>query len=287
MLTERRIEKLTPPAGVQELNVRDEPGLVLRVRRNADGSVSRSWAFWRVRGGRKERAKIGAWPAIGLIEARRQADHFRKMASSGVRVTKEIAPTATAASVNTVGDLFDLWLRMYATPRHKDKGARVRWLLDKHAGVIRSVPLAALTKQHITLTVLPLVGRGHHKTAADLFTLLRQVTSFATRHDFLMADPAGALRRSDLVPPKNAPRERVLDEAELKRLAVAVVEKRMVGPKGREFKQAAVSPIVAAAIFAQLATAARPGEIGKATWKEFDLKAGTWKIPSRWKPSNC
>ena len=160
MLTEKRIEKLAPPAGVQELNVRDEPGLVLRVRRNGDGSVSRSWAFWRVRGGKKERAKIGAWPAIELIEARRQADHFRKLASCGVRVTKEIAPTTAATSLKTVGDLFDLWLKMYATPRHKDGGKRVRWLLDKHAGVIRSVPLAALTKQHITLTVLPLVGQS-------------------------------------------------------------------------------------------------------------------------------
>ena len=82
------------------------------------------------------------------------------------------------------------------------------------------------------------------------------------------------------MPPNNAPRERALDEAELKTLAAAVVEKRRVGPKGREFEQPTVSPIVAAAIFAQLATAARPGEIAKATWTEVDLKAGTWKIPA-------
>ncbi len=280
MLTEKRIERLVPPPHVSELNVRDEPGLVLRVRRNQDGSVSRSWAFWRVRGGKKERAKIGTWPQIDLAEARRQADHYRKLAETGVRVSADLAPAAEAGKVTTVGELFDLWLKLYAEPRHKDGGKRVRWLLERHAAIIRTVPLAALTKQHITLTVLPLVNARHAKTAGDLFTLLKQITAFAARHDFLTSDPAGALRRSDLVPPRNAPKERALSEDELRALAEACTRRKRCGAKGREFELAEVPPTVAAALWAQLATACRPGELAAARWTEVDLKAGVWRIPA-------
>jgi integrase len=280
MLTERKITTAAPPPGKREKTLHDEPGLMLRVRRNKGGSVTRVWTFCRQTGGQRRRIALGAWPTIDLTEARRRAEHHRKLADSGVRVTSALTPSALSANPETVGDLFTTWLTLYAAPRHRDKGARVRWLLDKHAAPIAPVLLRDLQKQHITLAVLPLVAKGHHKTAADLFTLLRQITAFGARHDFLSTDPAASLRRSDVVPPRNGPRERVLSEAELRALGAAFNATRTVGPRGREFDVPALSPVARAAVWALLATAARPGELARAAWKDVDLKARTWHIPA-------
>lgn len=280
MLNERIIKASTPPAGKFEINLRDERGLRLRVRRNADGTITKSWAFWRKKGGKRERVTLGTWPDVDLTEARRRAGYQRKLADTGVRISSELTPEAISAVPQTMGDLFTTWLALYAAPRHRDKGARVRWLLDKHAASIASVKLRDLNKQHFLLAVRPLVSKGHHKTAGDLFQVLRQVTAFATRNDFIGVDPAAALRRADLVPPRNEPRERVLAEAELQALGAAFNATRTVGPRGREFDVPALSPMARAAVWALLATAARPGELARAAWKDVDLKAATWRIPA-------
>ncbi len=280
MLTEKRIKSAVPPEGKSEINLRDEEGLVLRVRRNADGSITRTWAFWREREGKRQRAALGAWPDVSLVEARRRAEHHRRLADAGVRVTTALVPAALSAHPQTFGELANTWLQLYAVPRHKDKGARTRWLLNKHAAMIADVPLANLTKQHVTLTVLPLVNARHHKTAGDLFALLKQVCAFGVRHDFIAADPVGALRRADVVPRRNRPRERALAPAELQRLAVACVAERTVGPAGRTFVVPVVPPVAALAVFAILATACRPGELALATWPSVDLRQRIWKIPA-------
>jgi hypothetical protein len=136
-----------------------------------------------------------------LPEARRRAEHHRRLADAGVRITSTLAPAAALTAASKRSASCSTHGSRSTPPRHRDRAARVRWLLERHAGVIADVRLRDLTKQHITLAVLPLVARRQHKTAADLFTLLRQVTAFAARHDFLTADPSAAMKRSDLVPP--------------------------------------------------------------------------------------
>ena len=96
MLTDRRIKHAAPPPGAREINLRDEPGLVLRVRRNSNGELSHTWAFWRQASGKRSKVMLGKWPAVTVTEARRKAEHARRLADAGVRVTTRAAIAGAA-----------------------------------------------------------------------------------------------------------------------------------------------------------------------------------------------
>ena len=77
------------------------PGLVLRI---TDKGV-KSWSVYYRLGGKHQRLTIGAWPGIGVAEARDQAREIKSQAKAGVD-PKEAGKAQKAATEDEAADTF-------------------------------------------------------------------------------------------------------------------------------------------------------------------------------------
>jgi integrase len=257
----------------------DGSGLYLRVRPGDNTTKVWLWRFKSPVTGSLRWFDLGSYPVLSLAEARervsalaarrregidpieekRQADDAAK--AEAERLRKEAA--AVAARM-TVADLFERWERLELV-RRKDKGKEARrsfardvlpYIGDVAAGDVKRGMVAAVLDR--------VVERGSRVAARALLSHLKQMFLFASRREYIDADPTVLLRRDDVG--RWNVRDRVLDEGEIRLLS------EMLPISGlQESSQHA--------IWIMLSTCARVGEVSKAEWKDVDLESGTWRIP--------
>ncbi len=283
-LTERKVRTARCPAGATETTIYDGDGLCLRVRATADAkSPQRAWQFWYTRNGRRQRIGLGAYPEIGLKDARDRADRYRELLRAGITPTKAI-PTLTPNDVplipRTVDDLMNRWRANYLAHNHKDGGAASEAAYRRHIGpAIGATRLVDVRKLHVLHIVNALTAAGKGRTAAGTLAMLRQMFNWAIRQDFVAADPTAALKKSEYAG-KTVSRDRVLSGDELRELATRLQASRRAGPKGRERVFPVLPLATQASVWVMLATLARVGELSRARWDNIDLDARTWIIPA-------
>ena len=234
-------------------------GLVLRVTH----SGSKSWAFKYRLSGRRRKMTLGAYPAISLQEARRQASQFAEAVSKGgdPLLDKQEARREASEQPQTVGELCDTYLERWADERKSKKAAAEdKRLIKKHIKPrLKNVPIAKVNAYDIESLVLAMKSTPYQ--ANRTLALLSKMFSMAIRWQLRTSNPAKGIERY-----AEEGRERTLTPPEIAALSTALDDLK--------------DQNAANAIRLLLLTGARVGETLSAKWEQFDLETGFWTKPS-------
>jgi integrase len=229
-------------------------GAVAGLRLRIMPSGKKSWSLAMRANGVMRRFDVGS--GLGLAEARAKAEKLRRKIKDGADPTADKRTARHKAlsaleGVGTLGSVIDAYFTAGNGAYLKTGEAQRRHLmtffaqlLGKPAIDIRSAQLQLIVDAHAART-----------TAARAAAYLAPVLKWARKRD-LMTGPFELEK-----PIVNPPRQRVLDEDELRKLLPTFDD-----TYGR------------CAMFLLL-TAARRSEAVHATWGQIDVKARTWTIP--------
>lgn len=237
---------------------------------------------WRLKyrlGGAEKLLTIGAFPTVGLKDARKARDAARALKDAGTdpvmarRVAKE---RSILANGTTFADCAADWVE------HKkggwknfdpDSSSSAPAILERHVlPAIGSLPIAEIDAQLFAALVFkPLTNSRDPRldTAA-------KIAGWAGRI-FRLAQVNGKFP-SDRANPAEIARE-LIPRRKLKGRRPAFETLPELGDVLRRARQAHLSPAVHVAHRLCAFTAARMGNVISADWSEFDLKAGLWTIP--------
>ncbi|WP_394999190.1 tyrosine-type recombinase/integrase [Sphingomonas sp.] len=253
-------------SGDTDRKLADEKGLYLLV--TATGSK-----LWRLKyriGGKEKKLALGAYPEIGLKDARGRRDEARKVAQAGsdpalakreARIAKRIAAGNTFAVVAE-----EYIAKLEAEGRADVTIGKTRWLLGKLAPALGSRPVSEISP-HELLSVLKASERaGHRETARRLRSFASRVFRYAVATARATVDPAQPLLGA-LIAPVAKHHAAITDPVELGGLLRAIE-----GYSGQPITKLAMQ--FTAHVFQ------RPGEVRQAEWSEIDFDKAVWTIPA-------
>jgi integrase len=273
----------------RELWDSNTPGLCLRISE----SGKKVWIYrYRTEDGRQPRLTLGQYsPAFGLAEARAAAARLKVNVQDGndpaAERRKRIAK-ARAQPLKTFNDLAEAYFAAcesgYWRPRNKKKKAKTiqdeRKLLNRHIkrpfGALR---VEEIDKATIKQLLRDMLDRGIRVQTNRTHALIRQVFSYAVSEERVPINPASAIKPMA----DEKPRERVLNDAELKALWAALespVGLRKPIRKGSD-KTVAIYVGRPMAICVQLCAILlqRRTEIAGMMIDEVNLEGAVWTIP--------
>ena len=149
--------------GDTDRKLADEKGLYLLV--TATGSK-----LWRLKyriGGKEKKLALGAYPEVGLKDARARRDEARKVAQAGndpAVVKREARIAKRIASGNTFAAVADEYIaKSEAEGRAPITLEKIRWLLRIAYPMIGDLPISKITAQEalillLNIVVLPIVA---------------------------------------------------------------------------------------------------------------------------------
>lgn len=242
---------------------------------------SHGWRLDYTVNGRRKTISLGTYPATTIKLAREKAEAARQSVAAGVdpseqrqadkaeRVRAHEAQAMAAAGQPVPGSFEHVAREWYAVKRgewsasYGDKLMR-RLEVDVFPW-IGTRPTEAITPPELLAVLRRIEARGVLETAHRARDSIGQVFRYAVATGRATSDPArdlrGALRR-----PQTKHMAAITDPAKLAELLRAV-------------EGYAGSPAVRIALRLAPLLMLRPGELRFANWGEFDLAAGTWKIP--------
>ena len=270
-LTDLQIKKAKPAA--KEYLLTDGQCLYLRIR--PDGS--KDWMFIYRFGpeGKKRKISFGSLDDLPLASARIRRSECREAIKLGIdpqirrsqlQAEQEAQRIALAANSSrlTVRELFERWERIELSAR-KDAGREVRRSFEKDVlSKLGDMAVEDVKRANVAAILDNVVERGARILARNLLGDLRQMFGFAIKRDLVENDPTSHLKRNDYG--TKVERERVLSEEEVKQL-------------WRMLPAAKMTIANQLALWVQLGTGCRIGEILQARWENLNLDAGTWRIP--------
>ncbi len=148
----------------QQIELADERESGLRVRA---GERSVTWLLnVRLRNGKRSRIKLGAWPAMGISDARRAAQTVKLEVATGLDPNEEKRESArqaaeAASKRRTLGEVLDQYETMKLV--QQKRGADVRRALDGKMGLLR--PLVSREPSSIERSEIAELVRNHAKRA--------------------------------------------------------------------------------------------------------------------------
>ena len=239
----------------------DAHGLFLLV----EPSGARRWVQRLVIRGRRRDLGLGAYPLVTLAEARELAFANRKLARAGgdpLALRKSTVPTF-AEAVESVIKVHE--------PTWKD-GARSAEIWRSSLGAyamprLGRLPVSDVTTADVMAVLLP-IWNEKRETARRVRQRIGAVMKWAVAQGFRQDNPAGDAIGAAL-PKSNGVQKhyRALHHADV---AGALVKVRASG--------AAVTTRLAFEFL--VLTAARSGEVRRATWDEIDMGAALWTVPA-------
>ena len=268
-LNDAWLRGLKPPeAGRLEVWDTRVVGLVLRLT----PSGAASWSVRaRTRAGKRTRPSLGAWPALGIAQARKRAQAELAAIHGGADPVAQKrmarAERAERDAEPTVADRMAEWLAAREADRAKPlkprTAAEYRRIMERdvlpHLG---RRPLRDTTREDWT----KLVTAKKRRAPAMASLLYRCASAFlghAEAHGWVAASPLPRKGLAVIAPPLVA-RERVLSDGELRAVWHASTA---LNPKPRAFVRLLIL------------TAAREMEVADIATGEVDRAAGRWTIP--------
>jgi hypothetical protein len=207
-LTDTRLRTLKPPKGKTECLVADGNGLYVRIRTGQD--TTRTWQFRRKAAGRLTITRLGTYPELSLLEARRQAIEL-----------------ATKRQVHspTLAEAVERWLREQVDPVHKKPelihGYVTRAILpvfgDRRVRDIRPAEIADVVREYGERVKAAANARQGGKTAAGaLLNVYKVLLKYCVTVGWLEQSPAEQLTAKAVAGPAPGARSRVLSDDELR-----------------------------------------------------------------------
>lgn len=246
-------------------------GLQLRVRRTTAGHVTKRWRQQIRIAGKVTHVGLGWWPAVKLAEARVAAMANVVAVYNGEdprsRV-RAVSARPVAAPVAPVGPTFqEAAEKVIALNRAGWRTARTeeKWRSEVAACPFRVRPVGAVTSGDILTAIAPVWTEFPSRGKLRL-QVVRAVLRWAVAAGLRTDDPTLAVRAG-------------LPKQKGKVTHYRAVEPARVGEAVRKIRRAPTRQQTRLALEFLILTAARPGEVAGATWGEFDLAAGCWRIP--------
>lgn len=227
--------------------------------------------LWRLKyrvAGKEKLLSFGAYPVVGLQQARQLRDSARQQLAEGVDPGehKKATKQAQKAEGLTFEVLANEWYA-YNAPRWAESSrykAKL-YLENDMIPVIGGKPVKTITRPDLVELVRKVEARGTLNAAGKIRQWLHQIFRYGLAKGAVEHNPATDL---DVVaaPPKARRHHPHVPLAELPEL----LEKLEAGR---------LSNLTRWAIRLLVLTAVRPGELRAAPWAEFDLDKSTWTIP--------
>lgn len=266
-LTDARVKAASPRE--KPYRLWDAHGLYLEV----SPAGGRLWRFKYRVAGKEKRLALGAYPEVGLKEAREKRDDARRLKRDHVDpgAARRDAKSAKVAEERIAGATFKVlaeeWLAKN-TPR---------WS-SGHAGTVRdrlttnvypwigSKPIAAIESPAVLSVIRRIEARGAPEVARRVLQVVTQIFTYAIATGAAIRNPAADLRGA-IPPPPKGHHASITDPR-----GVSSLLKALDGYSGAFVTRCAIK--LAPLVFV------RPGELRRAEWAEFDTDNAEWRIPA-------
>lgn len=258
---EARLKHVSPPG-----EIRDPATMGLQLRITAQ---ARTWFYRYVYEGRRFRVKLGAYPAIGLADARASAQKARTHREMGIDprtagMSRGRAPSspvaARSAKPHSVAALAEEFMRLSTRKRPE----QLAGVINKHIlPWWETRDARTITRRDVIELLDKVVATGRKVMANRVKQVLGQMFEFGMNRALVEHSPVPQRYRPG---GEEKPRQRALTDAELKAL---IVNREDV------FRSKAIQH----AVMLLLLTMQRRGELMAAKWSDVDLDAATWRIP--------
>ena len=216
--------------------------------------------------GRRTDNGIGHYPAMGLGEARAAAFERWKIAKSGgdprEAGSRPAAPTFAEAAEAVIAIHAPSW-------RNPKSGPQWRASLETYAyPSLVALPVSEITPSHV-MAVLEPIWNEKRETARRVKQRISAICRWAVAQGHRTDDPAGVV--IDAALPRNGVKRRHMPALPYEEVAECIAKVRS-SARASESSKLALEFLVL--------TAARSGEVRKATWNEIDLDGATWTVPA-------
>jgi integrase len=266
-LTDVAVRNAKP--GAKAIKLADGGGMFLLVT-PAGGKL------WRLKfriEGREKLLAIGAYPEIGLGEARRRREEARELIALGKDPSREKQRDKVRSRLQAA-DTFAAISDEYCAKRRRDgdKGwapataTRCEYLLSLVCGSIGRLAINEIEPADVLTAIRRIEGKGKLESARRSLQLASAVFRYAVATARLASDPTRDLRGALTAPTVTH--------------YGAITDAKRVGPLLRAIDDYEGSGITKLAMQIAPHVFVRPGELRHAEWNEFDLDGALWIIPA-------
>ncbi len=248
-LTERQVKSVKPGEKVSIFS--DGNGLILEVHPTGRKTwIARLWNQ-----GKEKRVTLGQLPDMSLRLARAENIRLREKEKESPEKGK------------LFGEVANEWLSVRVGNTVKENHLRtIELRISKYIEpALFSTPIKDIDAPKILLLLRVIESSGFVETAHRVRNIISQIFRFGVACGYCVSDPAAPLSTA-LKPSKSKPFPAITTEPELKKLVSDIFS----------YQQ----PMMRYALIFSLLTAARPGEVRAAEWKEIDVDKATWTIPA-------
>ncbi|HQS96356.1 MAG: integrase [Novosphingobium sp. 17-62-19] len=232
--------------------------------------------LWRLKyriDGREKLLAIGAYPEIGLSEARKRREEARELIAQDKDPSREKQRDKVRSRIQAA-DTFTAIANEYCAKRKRDgeKGwspataTRSEYLLSLLNSSIGRLAISEIEPADVLTAVRKIEAKGNLESARRTLQLASMVFRYAVATARLRSDPTRDLRGA-LTAPKVTHYGAITDANGVGELLRAID-----GYEGQGLTQLAMQ--IAPHVFV------RPGELRHAEWSDIDLEAALWIIPA-------
>lgn len=248
-------------------------GLTLQIQ----GANSRSWILRTVVGIKRKEFGLGAYPEVGVGEARNKAREIKAKVAQGICPLEERNTALAMLRANQAKPDFAKCASDYIATHS------VKWRNSKHVSqwentietyanpILGAVRIDLVTQEHV-LQVLEPIWNDKPETASRLQGRIENILAWAAAKGFRTPtyNPAKWRGQLDKILPTISKRLRIKHHAALPYNEIGTVVKSLQESKAAGAK----------VLLLTILTAVRPAEARGATWGEFDLEKKVWTIPA-------
>ena len=246
----------------------DGGNLYLKVARTGK-TVSRSYVFMYVFGGRQREAGLGSANAVTLAEAREKAAGYRSLLARGIDpLTAKWDAHAVTLALKTFGQCADELMKSKRREwRSEVHAGQWRTTLEIYAAPLWNLPVDAIDTAAVLSVLQPIWGRIP-ETASRLRGRIEAVLDYAKANGLRSGENPAAWRgHLALILPKRG---------KLTRGHHAAMDYRDLPKFIARLRETETSPCFALEFL--ILTAGRAGEVLGATWDEIGLEGRLWTI---------
>ena len=246
--------------GRKRVRVAGVRGLVL--------DVSKGALVWRLRyklDGKHRWLKLGEYPAMGLREARKEAERWRGLIARGEDPRALLEAQKAEREKPVFEEVARRWLETIGASWSEGRRRKSEsWLARDVFPLIGDKHCDEIIAQDVLRVLKRIEAAGHLHKLRRVQSDLRRIFSFAITHGYCDANPVEAIVSRDTFRKEQTQHRPALITAEgAARLMQAI----------REYP----NPIVRGGLLMLAYTLARPGEVRRMRWDEIDETRAQWR----------
>ena len=269
-LTDSSIKALKPRGKAYKAMVGGCPGLFLAVSPTGSKIFRLQFLFQ----GKSQLLTLGEYPGMSLYEARAEALRHKEAIKRGINpcAEKRAAKAKAKASALTFREVVRQWLEKVEPGWSETHKRDTRQKLDCYIlPRIGDMPIADIGKNEVKEILDTLDARGKIASIKKVRGIVSLVFQYAIISDTpgVQFDPTTLLRAKGL-----------FTTHKTKHMAALTTPKEVAGLMEAIYAYEEISLQTSLALKFSALTFARPGEVRRAEWSEFDLEEKLWRIPA-------